>query len=61
MRRGLFLLLGLCALSACGVDGAPVPPSDRPDHVQPGITLSGSAKVGVVGGSGGTRLVSGID
>ena len=35
-------LLAFLALTACGADGAPQPPA-------PGITLSGTAAVGVVG------------
>lgn len=38
---GLLFLLG-----ACGVDGAPTPPEPKPKP-QSGVTLSGSARVGV--------------
>ncbi len=41
----------LLALAACGADGPPVPPTDNP-HPEPGVTVSGTASVGVVGGSG---------
>lgn len=43
--KKLPLALGLLALlAACGVDGAPTPPKPKP---QSGVTLSGSARVGV--------------
>lgn len=51
-----FLLLGV--LFACGVDGPPIPPDDR-EPPKPGITISGSAQVGVAGGSdGATRMIN---
>lgn len=34
-------------LTACGVDGAPVPPSDVEERPATGFTLSGSAEVGI--------------
>lgn len=40
--RCLALLILPLALAACGVDGAPKPPA-------PGVTISGEARVGVVG------------
>ena len=36
------ILLGLLALAACGANGAPEP-------VEPGITITGQAKIGVAG------------
>ncbi|HBG97811.1 MAG TPA: hypothetical protein DDY29_03490 [Rhodobacteraceae bacterium] len=48
-------------LTACGVDGPPsrpapaAPPTAGPAGPQSGVTLTGTAKVGVVGGSGGIR------
>lgn len=36
------ILLACLALSACGADGAPEPPT------KPGLTISGEAQVGVV-------------
>ncbi|MBC7477966.1 MAG: hypothetical protein H7317_07705 [Pseudorhodobacter sp.] len=36
-------LLSLLALTACGAGGPPLPPTT----VQPGITLSGSATMGI--------------
>ncbi len=41
------LLISLLALAACGADGAPVPPSQS--AAQPGLTIAGQAKVGIVG------------
>ncbi len=43
-------LIGLLfALAACGVDGPPVAPSDPEPTPEPGVTVTGTAKVGVVG------------
>ena len=43
------LLLAL-VLSACGVDGPPVPPSQaREDARAPAVTISGSVGIGVGG------------
>lgn len=42
--RLILALAALLALSACGADGEPTPPTE------PGVTLSGQVKVGVVGG-----------
>jgi len=39
-----FALLSLLALAACGAGGPPLPPTPV---VQPGITLSGSATMGI--------------
>lgn len=45
MIRILPLLL---LLAACGVDGPPVPPSEaEAAPASPGVTLSGSAEIGV--------------
>ncbi|MEZ5777601.1 MAG: argininosuccinate lyase [Paracoccaceae bacterium] len=41
--RTLILVALLSGLAACGVDGAPTPPA------KPGVTISGTAKVGVSG------------
>lgn len=46
MTRTILTLLTLATLAACGADGAPKPPAPKP-----GITISGQAQVGVVGGS----------
>ncbi|CTQ33777.1 argininosuccinate lyase [Jannaschia rubra] len=40
----LLLLLG-----ACGVDGAPRPPSESDSPPPPGLVVSGSAEMGVTG------------
>ncbi len=58
--RGL-ALAGLAALLAgCGVDGPPIPPDDREPPAS-GITISGTVKAGVAGGSGqSTRSVVGF-
>ena len=39
------LILTLFALTACGADGPPVPPTK---NVAPGIHISGEVKVGLV-------------
>ncbi|MBK6466235.1 MAG: hypothetical protein WAT25_14500 [Paracoccaceae bacterium] len=39
--------LSLATLAACGADGPPVPPSKA--MAQPGISVSGMAKVGIAG------------
>lgn len=44
--KKLIALLALAALSACGVDGEPEPP------VEPGVSVHGTVKVGIRGGSG---------
>jgi predicted small lipoprotein YifL len=38
--------LALLLLAACGIDGAPLPPSDN-DLPPPGVTLSGDARIGI--------------
>lgn len=43
MRTGLILSV-VALLAGCGADGDPVPPKADP---QPGITMSGSASIGV--------------
>ncbi|MEM7719985.1 MAG: hypothetical protein AAF222_12350 [Pseudomonadota bacterium] len=40
--RPLFLILGLLALGACGIDGPPSQPEG-------GISMGGEARIGVVG------------
>ena len=52
MKRTVpFIFVAL--LAACGVDGAPVPPSEVEEEDRPrsGVIISGSVGVGVVGGS----------
>lgn len=44
----LIVALSLSLLAACGADGPPVAPSQA--VTQPGISVSGQAKVGIVGG-----------
>ena len=46
MIRPLCLLTALALLVACGADGPPTPPLANVDA--PGITLSGTARIGVV-------------
>ncbi|WP_022705832.1 hypothetical protein [Paracoccus zeaxanthinifaciens] len=38
-------IMALLALGACGVDGAPKRPADKP--AQSGITISGDARIGI--------------
>ncbi|MFT4150327.1 MAG: hypothetical protein QM656_09025 [Paracoccaceae bacterium] len=40
--RLFFPLIALATLAACGADGAPQPPAP-----QPGLTISGEARMGV--------------
>ena len=49
--RLLALALVTSALCACGIDGPPVPPSEvgETDAPRTGVTVSGSAGVGVAG------------
>lgn len=47
MTRPALLILATLALAACGVDGAP----ERPDAKPTGITISGTAEIGITGGS----------
>lgn len=50
MMRVLVLIGALAALAACGVDGAP----ERPKDDGPvSISVTGTASVGVTGGSAG--------
>ena len=44
-------LLAVLLLSACGVDGPPIPPEPKNERPQTGITISGSVGAGVSGGS----------
>ena len=37
----------MITLTACGVDGPPVPPEPAP---KPGVSITGSAEIGIVGG-----------
>jgi predicted small lipoprotein YifL len=51
MTRVLAAALTL-ALGACGVDGPPSPPPDpsaEPERARTGITISGTAEIGVTG------------
>ncbi len=41
-------LISLVILAGCGADGPPVAPTQA--ATQPGISVSGQAKVGIVGG-----------
>ena len=40
-------MLAVMALAACGVDGPPERPAQKP--AQSGVTISGDARVGVMG------------
>ena len=40
-------MLAVMALAACGVDGPPERPAQKP--AQSGVTISGDARVGVIG------------
>lgn len=52
MSRLILTILALGFLTACGADGAPVKPTPKSS----GITLSGSAQIGIVyGPKGATR------
>jgi hypothetical protein len=42
----ILLVLSLTLLVACGADGPPTAPTKA--AVQPGLTISGTAKVGIV-------------
>ena len=48
MTRIAFALLGVAFLAACGVDGAPTRPEPRPAV---GLTISGTAEIGITGGN----------
>ncbi len=55
MTRLLIAAMFLPSLAACGIDGAPIPPSEveeedrTPVANQGGITISGNAEIGVAG------------
>jgi hypothetical protein len=40
-------LLAVLALAACGVDGAPKRPVEKPLQQQMGVTVGGDARIGV--------------
>jgi hypothetical protein len=44
-------LLTVLLLSACGVDGPPIPPEPKDERPRSGLTVSGTVGVGVSGGS----------
>jgi len=48
MIRTTLMLALLAGLSACGVDGRPTAPEPRPEA---GITITGTAGIGITGGS----------
>ncbi len=48
MTRIIAALAFLALLAGCGVDGSPTPPPAEPAI---GLTLSGTAEIGVTGGS----------
>lgn len=44
----VILSLGLVALlAACGADGAPIAPEPEPETPPPGVSISGTASVGI--------------
>jgi hypothetical protein len=47
MKRIFTALALLAFLSACGVDGAPVPPEPKPKPPS-AVTISGDGRIGVV-------------
>lgn len=50
MRRAV-LAAALALLAGCGVDGPPVPPSGHAAvAVEPGVTVTGEARIGMQGG-----------
>ena len=48
MRLLAITMAALLALAGCGADGEPEPPAPKPE---PGLTISGTAEIGVSGGS----------
>ena len=60
MIRDWLVVSGLLAvLAGCSQNNRPIPPGE--DTPEPGISISGTAVMGVGGGSGkSTRVVSGI-
>ena len=48
MIRATLIVALLMGLPACGVDGRPTPPEPRPTT---GISVTGTAEMGIVGGS----------
>jgi hypothetical protein len=51
MMTRLLPLSLIALLAACGADGPPVKPSAAPSDVTPGVTMSGTANIGVIGGN----------
>lgn len=49
IARSVLIVVSAAILSACGVDGPPVPPSEAQAQ-NSGVTVSGSVAVGVSGG-----------
>jgi hypothetical protein len=48
MTRVFLIVAMLAGLSACGVDGRPTAPEPRPAT---GLSITGTAEIGIVGGS----------
>jgi predicted small lipoprotein YifL len=48
--RAAAALATLLTLGACGFDGPPVPPAEDEDRPRPGVTISGTARIGVTSG-----------
>ena len=49
MKRIFGVLLLAATLTACGVDGPPVPPPDEPETQTRGLTISGTVRTGIAG------------
>lgn len=54
MTSRWFALPLICALAGCGADGAPERPTEKERRVEPGVSITGTVSVGVVGGN--TRI-----
>jgi len=55
MKRVLSILVVL-SLAACGVDGEPTRPNPKPERPSTGVTVSGTARIGVSVSRGATGL-----